>query len=46
LKPDVVFWWDGRMLTEIATFMAVDMWARLSGGLKELQVLRAAKKRN
>lgn len=36
----------GARLTGIATYMAVDMWGRLSADLKELSVLRAGKKGN
>jgi hypothetical protein len=31
---------------DIATYMAVDMWGRVSGDLNELRVLRAGKKSN
>lgn len=36
-------WW---MLMGIATYMAADMWGRLSADLKELRALKAGKKGN
>ena len=36
----------GARLTGVATYMAVDMWGRLSADLKELSVLREGKKGN